>query len=96
MKKIQLGSIHERIRDRDISLQYYLTEEEKDRGRALYGIEVKLESEGKKEIEWTGAISDCQEKVKEIGERLIRCQVTPYVLLEVVDDLFTQTIAGES
>ena len=96
MKKIQLGSIHERIRDRDIFVQYYLTEEEKGRSETLYGIEVKLESEGKKEIEWTGAISECYKKVKELGERLMRCQVTPYVLLEVVDDLFTQTIAGES
>lgn len=91
MEKINLGSIKEIINEREVMLQYYLINEDED----LYGIEVTLKDDKKEENKYTGPISKCEKKVKKLAELLMKCAVTPYVLLEVVDDVYEQEIANE-
>lgn len=88
MEKIKVGCVKKSIRGNNVSLEYYLTEEKKEGKNNLYGIQIELRNREKIESERTGIISDCKDKVEQFLEKLMKCAITPYVLLEVVDDLF--------
>lgn len=79
-----------------VQLEYYLLSEPRDaaEGIAIYGIEIIkiMRDKGiiKKEREIARALSYSQSYVEQLLKVLLRNQVTPMTMIEVIDDYITR------
>lgn len=73
---------------KEVHLDYYLTQRTTENDGMVYGI--KVEKWGDEfETEITGPISDSKEWVLSVCKKLANHQVTPMVLIYIVDDIIT-------
>jgi uncharacterized protein DUF6514 len=70
-----------------VKLNYYLVEEQKLKGKLLYGIQVAQEKPNHIVVEYTEPLSYSKEYVLNILHRLINHNVLVSTMLETVDDL---------
>ena len=79
----------------ELLLEYYLVEEGKERG-PVFGIEITGRYESKPQHpftqEYTGPISDDAGLVRRLAEKLCLGTVTPFTLLEQVDQLLGEYV----
>jgi hypothetical protein len=96
MKKLYLEGTKIMIleNDKEVKLDYYLVEDCKERGQQvlLYGIKIVKHLENYLEMEYTDPISYSKDLVKGIVHKLWCNEVTPYSMLEIVDDLVSDYV----
>lgn len=73
---------------KEVHLDYYLTQSTRENDVVVYGI--KVDKRGDMfETEMTGPISYSKEWVLRVCKKLANHQVTPMVLINIVDDIIT-------
>ncbi len=72
--------------DREFWVEYILVEEKTEEEKA-YGIRL---IKNNRESAYTGLISHEKKPVVHLIERMMRCDITPFVLNEIVDDWYAQ------
>ncbi len=80
--------------DKEIKLDYYLVEDYKERGQQVlsYGIKIVKHMENYLETEYTDPISYSRDIVKGIVHKLWHNEVTLISMLEIVDDLVSESV----
>lgn len=79
-----------------IKLEYYLTKEESETSESptVYGMGIIKKTKHMIEIEETGGVSHSEEMVLSMIQSLIACNITPMVLLEVVDEMVSERMCS--
>lgn len=74
-----------------VSLNYYVTSKASLEDYMVYGIKVEKQGE-KLEAEMTGPISGSQDWVLELCKKIADHKVTPIGLINIVDDMVTESL----
>lgn len=86
MEVLLLGSKELLISGKPAQLQYYITQEGSAAGEA-FGIAVKLFSETGEDASELSAISPDRERVRQIAALMLKNDVTPVSVQDIIDDL---------
>jgi len=78
------------VPERRIILEYYLLSDVNEENQVFYGAEIHKTDAGSREIETVKGITESREEAEELIALLIRNQVTPISMTEIIDDYITE------